>query len=392
MRCARLSVGPLKFLPLVWAGIWRRPGRTALTMVSIASAFVLFGVLQGFTAGLGNLVSAAHADVLFTVGRANLLERLPIADLATIQRIPGVTVVAREVAFGGVFRPPADFVPADAIDVDELRQLDAHLTVTPAQWAAMKATRSGALVPADLAATHGWKVGQRIPLKPQFYANRDGSGAWQVDIVGIFPANPDDSLFRNFVLLNYDYIDQSRTEGTGYVNGYYVRVASPAVAGKVASAIDGGFANSEHRTKTYSVRQLAQAEVAGIGDVGLAVRLISGAVFFALLFSVGAVMIQSGRERTVELGVLKALGYGDRSLIVLTLAEAGILCLVSATIGLAISTFVYPIAVQTIHFNVKAGPAIAVGLVYAAALALITGSVPAWRAGRLAVVDALAGR
>ena len=382
----------MKFLPLIWAGIWRRPGRTALTMVSIASAFVLFGVLQGFTAGLDRLVTSAQADLLFTVSRGSLLDRLPVADLATIRSIPGVRIVAREVAFGGVFRPPADFVPANGVDVDEVRGLDDKLQVTPAQWDALKATPSGALVPADLAATHGWKVGQRIPLKPQFYVNRDGSGVWQVDIVGIVPPNPDDTLFNNIVLINYGYLDQSRTEGAGYVNGFLTRVADPSLTGRVASAIDAAFANSAHHTKTYSQRQLAQANVEGIGDVGLAVRLISSAVFFALLFSVGAVMIQAGRERTVEFGVLKALGYRDSTIIALTLAESLIFCLVAAAIGLAISTAAYPLAMQAIHFNVKPGPAITVGLVYAAALALIAGSLPAWRAGRLAAVDALAGR
>jgi putative ABC transport system permease protein len=194
------------------------------------------------------------------------------------------------------------------------------------------------------------------------------------------------------MLINYDYADRSRTEGAGSVNALLVRVTSPTLVGRVASTIDATFANSAHHTKTYSFRQLALASVERIGDVGLAVRLISGAVFFALLFSVGAVMIQSGRERTVEFGVLKALGYGDGAIVALTLAESLILCLVAGAIGLAISTFVYPIAVRTIHFNLKAGPAIAVGLAYAAALALIAGSLPAWRAGRLAVVDALAGR
>ena len=203
----------MKYLPLIWAGVWRRPVRTALTMISIASAFVLFGVLQGFSSGLDQLVNSAQADLLITESRVSALDRLPIADLllGAVRSTPGVRAVAREVAFGGIFQPPADFVPAWAVDGDELRQIDDKLTETPAQWAALKATRTGALAPGDLAATHGWKVGDRIPLKPGYYVNKDGTNVWQVDIVGTFPSNADDPFFNDVMLLNYDYADDSRT-------------------------------------------------------------------------------------------------------------------------------------------------------------------------------------
>jgi putative ABC transport system permease protein len=383
----------MKYLPLIWAGLWRRPVRTALTMISIASAFVLFGVLQGFSSGLDELVTSAQADVLATYSRMSGTDRLPISDLAVIRGTPGVIAAGRFVGFGGIYQPPADFVPAQGLEGDELRAIDDKLRVTPAQWAAMKATRAGALAPADLATTHGWKVGDRIALKPQMYVNRDGSDVWQVDLLGIYPSNLEDYVFNNIVILNYDYVDQSRADGAGTVDHFLVRVASPAVAGKVASSIDAAFKNSAHATETYSLRLLAISDVDRLGDVGLAVRLISGAVFFALLFSVGAVMIQAGRERTVEFGVLKAMGFGDRSLIAMTLAEALVLSLVAAAVGLAISNAVYPLAAHTIHFNVRPGAAtLPIGLAYAVVLALVAGSIPAWRAARLPVVDALAGR
>ena len=36
----------LKFLPMVWAGIWRKRGRTVLMLLQIASAFALYGLLE----------------------------------------------------------------------------------------------------------------------------------------------------------------------------------------------------------------------------------------------------------------------------------------------------------------------------------------------------------
>ena len=45
----------MKYLPLLWAGLWRRPVRTALTMLSVVTAFFLFGVLQGMNAGINSV-------------------------------------------------------------------------------------------------------------------------------------------------------------------------------------------------------------------------------------------------------------------------------------------------------------------------------------------------
>jgi putative ABC transport system permease protein len=382
----------MKFLPLVWAGLWRRPGRTALTMISVISAFVLFGVLQGFTAGLDKLVTNAHADVLVTQSQVSNIDPLPVAMAPDIGRLPGVKVVAKILFFGGPYRGPNDFIPAIAADPDEARALDDQLQVTPAQWAALKATRSGALVSSDFARLHGMKVGDRVPLKPNFWTNKDGQHLWPIDIVGVYPEDPRDNLFGQAVIINYDYVDQSRGANPGTVNVFDVRIADPRQAPVTAAAIDRLFVNSGHATRTFSERQLAQESVSRIGQVGLAVRLITGAVFFALLFSVGAVMIQSARERTGEFAVLKTLGFTDWALLGLILSETMMFCLTAAAVGLGLSTALFPIVVKAIQFNLTAGPMMGVGLAVAVLLALATGAIPAWRASRLSIVDALAGR
>jgi putative ABC transport system permease protein len=382
----------MKYLPLIWAGVWRRPGRATLTMVSVIAAFVLFGVLQGFTAGLDQLVSDAHADVLVTQSQVSNIDPLPVAMAPDIARTPGVKLVAKVLFFGGPFRSPKEFIPALAMDPDELRSLDDRLSVTPAQWAALKAKRTGALVSTEYATLYGIKIGDRLPLKPQFWSNKDGTHLWPVDIIGIYPAVVDDQLAGSGVILNYDYVDQMRMPGAGTVNVFCERIADPRQASQVAAAIDRLSTNSAHPTRTFSERQLAQESVSSLGQVGLAVQMIASAVFFALLFSVGAVMIQSGRERTAEFSTLKALGYSDRTIFALILIEALILCGVAAAVGLTASRWLYPVVTKTTGFNLHAGPVLVTGLAVAAVLALITGAIPAWRAARLPIVDGLAGR
>jgi putative ABC transport system permease protein len=192
--------------------------------------------------------------------------------------------------------------------------------------------------------------------------------------------------------VNYDYVDQGRTQSNGTTSIYLIRLTDPSQASPVANRIDALFANSPDETKTESERQLAADSIKQIGDIGFVVRAIVGAVFFALLFSVGAVMMQSVRERTPELAVMKTLGFTDGAVMLIVLAEALILCLFSAAIGLGLAAMAFPVIKVGIGFNVQAGPVLLVGLVLAVALALISGLPPALRGMRLSIVDALAGR
>jgi putative ABC transport system permease protein len=54
----------VKFFPLVWAGLWRRPVRSILTAICIVIAFVLLGLLQGVNAGFERAIANANRNVL----------------------------------------------------------------------------------------------------------------------------------------------------------------------------------------------------------------------------------------------------------------------------------------------------------------------------------------
>ncbi|HEY3890062.1 MAG TPA: FtsX-like permease family protein [Caulobacteraceae bacterium] len=380
----------MKFLPLVWAGIWRKPGRAVLTLLSVVNAFLLFGVLQGFASGLNHAVAETHADVLLSLSRIST-EPLPVAQIAQIRMVQGVRAATPMVPFISTYRTPTSIVPADAVDPSQILAVDPGLTIPPSMIAALQRDRTGAIVSRLLASRFGWKVGDRVPLRALTVTNRDGSPTWPVDIVGVF-SSKGGTLFKNAMLINFDYVDQGRTTNAGTAPVFVIRIDDPNHAGPVAASIDKLFANSAHETKTATVRQIAQNNLKQIGDIGLVINAIVAAVFFALLFSVGALMMQSVRERTPELAVLKTLGFTDRGLMGLILAESLTFCLVSAAIGLGLAAMLFPVARQLIGFNIQAGPLMLVGLALAVGLALISGLPPAVRAMRLQVVDALAGR
>ena len=97
----------MKYLPLIWSGIWRKPGRTILIFLQVAVAFVLFGVLQGLKTGIRHAVDAARADLLIVHGRQDFIfSGLPLGLLEQIRSVPGIKLVAPVELFGSYYQKP----------------------------------------------------------------------------------------------------------------------------------------------------------------------------------------------------------------------------------------------------------------------------------------------
>jgi len=380
----------VKYLHLVWAGVWRRPGRAILTLLSIVNAFLLFGLLEGFASGMTHAQAEAHADMLFTTSRISGAEMLPTSLADRFRATPGVRDVSPIVSFVGFYQRPDQYVRAYAVYPNEVPQTMPAMQIAPGAITAFRASRNAILVSDEVMKRFGWKVGDHIPLTSSFWENKNGGRTWDFDIVGAYAA-PSSLVLRNSLQFNYDYLDQARTKSQGMTNAFLVRVADPMKAGEVAAALDAMTRNSPYETKSESEAQYARDSVQGIGDVGFLVNSIVGAVFFTLLISVGGVMAESARERTRDVGILKALGFSDADVLAISLSETALVCVCAALAGLLIAGALFPIATRLIGFNaVQQGPVFIEGLVVAIALALVSGLPPALRALRLTVIDALA--
>jgi putative ABC transport system permease protein len=382
----------VKFLPIIWSAMWRRRARSVLTLLSIVNAFALFGLLQGFTSGLGHVAADSKADILFTLSRLSRAEPLPVAQIQMIRKTPGVQAASPLVVVLATYRSPRELVPTFAVDTDAIARTYPALGISPAQTAALARVRSGALVEARLAQRYGWQVGDRVPLNALQLTNKDGSRVWPVDVVGIYSVAGDEevSFAAHAILVNFDYIDQGRLRGTGTANMFLLRVTDPRQADSVASVIDQQFVNSPYETKTVNQRQMAQVALKQIGDVGFATRAIVGAMFFALLFSVGSVLVQAVRERSPELAVLKTIGFTDTQILLLIFGEALVFWLGASAIGLVVAVVFFPLIKAKFGLDMQAGLIMVWGLGIAALLAMATGLPPALLGMRLRVVDALA--
>ena len=383
----------MKYLPLIWAGLWRKRVRTILTLMSVVVAFVLFGVMHGVTAGIDQIINQMSDSRLRIQSRVNITEALPIAHLARIESVPGILGVGYYNFVGAYYQDPKNQISAGAMDMSRQADLFPEIKVPAGALEAMARVRDGALIGEDLAKERGWKVGDRIPLRSTVWMRKDGAQDWTFEIVGIY-SWADGKVPSNEFWINYAYFDEERTFGNGTVTLYFARINDPARSVQIAEQIDGLFANSSNETQTQNERDWLRGRIAQIGNMAFFVNAIIAAVMFALLFLTGNTMMQSVRERIPELAVLKTYGFTDSAVVSLVIGEALLLCGVAAGIGLGIARLASPSIFRAIGAGGLALPwsVIGAGLGVAAIVAIISALPPAWRTQRISIVDALAGR
>jgi putative ABC transport system permease protein len=384
----------MKFFPIIWASLWRRPARTIFTATSVLIAFLLFGSLFGIVSGIDAIFNDLSPDGLRVQARSNVRDALPESYLQKLVNTPGVKGV---MSVTGLFdaRFEGSKTPIQVVALGGENPLDvfAHQFRLPReQRAALLTTRTGAIVGGRLAEKFGWKIGDRIPVTSSFWPRRDGSPSWVFDIVGIYDWDGHPEL-ANEVMFNYRYLEEARAAGNGLVSVFTVRIADARRSAAIAAAIDDMFVNSSYPTMTRSDRDWIRARISRLGDIEFFVLSIVGAALFTLLFLTGNTMAQSVAERIPELSMLKALGFSDLNVFVMVLSEAVLLCVGGALAGLGITVAFFPSLVEAVQLPIALpGQSIALGVGIALLLALLSSLWPSLRAKRLSVVDGLAGR
>ena len=380
----------MKFIPLIWSGIWRKSGRAVLILLQVLIAFLLFGLLQGFKSGIDQVIAQTRADILIVHSRQSFGQPIPLAYFVRIQAVPGVKAVFVQNFLVGSYQKPTQQIVADAIDPDPKWTGYPGLAVSNADVDALIHTRTGALISATLARKYAWKVGDRIPLHSTIL-QQNGSPDWSFEIVGTFRETEHLGLDEAIIISN-DYLNEARVDNKNTVQHYIVLTNDPKQLSAVAQAVDDLFANSLDETRTEPLREMAQSQFQSLGDINFVVRSVVGAVFFALLLSVGAMMMQSLRERSPELAVLKALGFSDSRIFWVILLESLVLCVFAALLGLGGASAIFPLAKAYLGGISMPNAVVAIGVGLAMVLALISAAVPAWRGMRLPVAEALGGR
>lgn len=383
----------MKFFYLVWCNLRRKKLRTSLTLLSILVAFVLFSLLCALKLAFGGGVNLANANRLIVRHRVSFIQPLPHAYLARIARIPGVSAVSHQSWFGAVYQDSKNPLGSFPVEPELFLPMNPEISLPDDQKQAWLKTRTGAVVGRALAERYGWKIGDRVPLRSPIWPNKDG-GAWQFDIVGIYDGTKKAADTTSF-LFRYDFFDEARSYGTGLVGWYQVRVDDPKHATEVAAAIDNEFANSSAETKAETEAAMFQGFAQQIGNIGTIVMAILGAVFFTILLVAGNTMAQSVRERTQELGVLKAVGFSNELVLGVVLGESLLITVLGGLLGLLLGWFMVAGLGNSssikqffpIFFIPARDLGIGVGLTLV--LGFVAGILPAIQAMRLRLAEAL---
>lgn len=376
----------MKYARLILANLARKKVRTLLTVGSFFVALFLFGILAtlNFTFGMGTEI--ASAERLAVINRVSLIQPLPVAHKEQIAALPGVTLVTHANWFGGVYQDPKNFIAQFAVEPESWLAMYKEFQVPPEQWKAFLADRMGAVVGEATAKRFGWKIGDRVPITGTIFPGR-----WEFNVRAIYtgkrPSDDETQFWFHYKALE----ERGPQYMRGLIGWYVVRVSDPDKAVEVAKAIDSRFENSSWETRTFTESAFAANFAKQMGNIKFLLLLIGSVVFATLLLVTGSTMAIAVRERTAEVGILKALGYTDAAVLGLVIAESLIYALVGGGLGL--------LAAKAITLN--GDPTGILGIVYLSPqnmtwgvllilfVGIAAGAIPAWNAMRLRVVDAL---
>ncbi len=376
---------------LLASGFRRHKLRLVLTGLSIVVAFLLFSYLVAIRKAFEMGVDVAGADRMMVRHSVSIIQSLPTSYEAEIERVPGVVDATPLSWFGGIYQDPKNFIAQFPVKPEEYLAMYPEFKLAADQKAAWLRTRTGAIAGRTIAEKYHWKVGDRIPIQATVWRPKGGGTTWEFELVGIYDGAQKETDTTQF-LFRQDFFEENKQFGQGRIGWYAIKIKDPSRAADVAKTIDDHFVNSPSATKTETEGAMAQSFADQVGNIGKIVVAILAAVFVTILLVAGNTMAQSVRERTQELGVLKAIGFTDAQVLLLVLGESMLLAGVFGGIGLGLGYLIVSQGDPTGGFLpifYFPTPALLVGALLILGLGVAAGLLPAIGAMRLRTVDAL---
>lgn len=375
-----------RFLPFILRSTLRNKRRTVLTILSLVISLFLFCTLRTVITSLASSLESASTARLITRRSTSLTFMMPASYRDRLAQIPGVEDAAYMTWFGGVYIDERNFFAQFAVDPVRYLAMYPEYRLTPEEKDTFRRERTACIIGEKLARKYGFKKGDRITLRGTIF-----EGIWDFTVCGIaLPATPD--LDTNWLLFNGEYLNQ-RMDDFGQVGTFVLKLKDPSRAGDIARIVDATFANSAAETKTETEKAFQLGFISMLGNIQAVIYALGTAIVIAIGLVSMNTMMMAARERTREIAVLKALGFNDRTVVGLVLAESLLITLVGGLLGAGLARLVFTFSNFTAgwffqQFLVTDGTmAQAMGI--ALFLGLVSGLAPAWNAARLRIVDAL---
>ena len=322
----------MKYAKLIFKNILRNKRRTLLTISSLVVSLFLIVCLATVLTEFERGSQEASPLRLVTRHSVSLTFVLPMAHLQKIKAVPGVKEVTPFSWFGGIYIDERNFFANFAADPRKLREVVPELKMSDAEWQAFINDRQGAIVGQKLVKLHGFTPGQRITLKSPIY-----NQSVEFIIRGVYTGSDEKTLY-----FHHDYINELLPEGVKDNAGTFSILAnSPEDVPRIAQQIDSIFANTDAPTKTENEREFAMSFQTMMGGVKQFLYGIIAAITFSLLLVMGNTMAMTVRERTKEVGTLKAIGFQRGTITAMFLIEALILACIGAAIGIGAAALLF---------------------------------------------------
>lgn len=383
-------------LRLILRNLFKRPLRFTLTALALMMAVFLVCVLQSLVVALDAGVRDAKSDRLVVQSAVSLFVGLPIAYQSKIEAVEGVELAMKMQWFGGIYQDSSGFFAQFGVDTDRLLDVYNEIQIIEGSLEEFRASRTNCLIGTGLAQRYGWEPGSRIPLQSQIY-QRDDGGPWEFTVAGIYESNSV-SIDENTMFFDFRYLEETlRASGEENIDAgtYILRIAPGTDTMRVMAEVDAMFENDSQRVQATSEAEFNAQFVSMLGNIPFFVSSIGGGVLAAIALAVLNTMIMAGREQTRDVGILKALGFTDRTVFAVLLGQSLLLCILGGSLGLGLARLASgPISMvlstQFPGYEVTSG-VLAQAAFVALCIGLLAGITPAWRASKLQVVDALRG-
>jgi len=383
----------MKYFPLIWAALCRKPVRTIFTFLSVTAAFTLFGLMIGLGATMDLVQQRAHPDRVWVLPRFDF-NGMPVTMGRQIAKLPGVKHASIMTYLQGYVGDLKNRSGAIMLD-DEYGRIFSDWPPTPAQWDMVRHDRRAIIMSRRLATQFHKKVGDTFTLISET-VRADGGKAWDFKVAAIAEEMPENS--GGYIIGNYDYYDKALPlADQSKMNEIDLQVSDPAQAAAIAQRIEKMFANSGYPVRATPENVIAASNFGGV-DISAITRKIALAGLGMILFLTASVIAKSVRERLAEFATLKTLGFSDTGVVGLVMAEAALPCLAGALFGTSIAAVLVQILPGILPPNFALptptlSPAVlGWALISACGVALASTGLPILRLRRLDIAAALSGR
>ncbi|MEI7864140.1 MAG: ABC transporter permease [Chthoniobacterales bacterium] len=371
----------MNFLQVIFRGLWRRPVRTGLTVLAIATRIAAVVALVGMSAGyeksVANQLDAVGIDVVVSNLQGGIMPKAFAESVRDeIASLPGVAEAnATLMQMLSVEEAPMMVVYGrewDSFTWDQLRVIDGRLPRDAAE---------NAVVLGKLAAeVLGKKTGDRIQIETGDF-----------DVVGIVDGQ---SVLENGAINMALPRFQEVSGYEGRVNFINIRVPDNADQSRVEALC------REIEARHPGLRAVRAGEVVGTSQGFRMARAMSWSTsLLALIVGILGVMntmLMSVFERKHEIGILLALGWRRARIMALILCESAAMGFLGGVVGVALGAVTLAVLERTPYVRGFLEPDLgwvlaAQAVLIAVAVGIVSGLYPAWRSSRLSPSIALQG-